>query len=126
MSSTRSEHRKNEKYIKILVGLSQERDSLEGLGDYGNIALIQLAYWTVLSGGLIEICLYEASPFCINHEYILIFLTTHNTLPVLNFLFRVHVMVDKCLMSADNLYVDRPRLFINHKYIVIFSITQNT
>ena len=47
-------------------------------------------------------------------------------LPVLNFLFQVHVMVGKCLMSTDNVYVDNPRLRISHKYILIFSITQNT
>jgi hypothetical protein len=35
---------------------------LEGLGDYGNVALLQLADWRVLSSGRIEICLYEASP----------------------------------------------------------------
>lgn len=89
-------------------------------------ALLQLADWTVLSGELIEICLYEASPYCIDHRYMLIFLTTHNTFPVVNFLCRVLVMVDKRLLSTDNLYVDRPRLCVNHKYILMFSITKNT
>ena len=66
------------------------------------------------------------SPYCINHKYILIFLNKHNALPVVKFFFQVNVIVGKCLMSTDNLYVDNPRLCISHKYILLFSITRNT
>ena len=44
-------------------------------------------------------------------------------LPVVNFLFTIHVMVGNCLVSTDNLHVDRPHLYINHKYILILAIT---